>query len=41
MKYECYITDQDMDLGWVCPIDNSNETETDDCDGCPFAKEVE
>lgn len=40
MKFECNLTEHDVEMGWSCPLDNPNET-VDDCKDCCFAKETE
>lgn len=41
MKYGCYLTEADVDLGAMCPIDNPNEVTINDCEDCPYSKEVD
>lgn len=38
---ECGLTEHDVELGWVCPFDDSNETDIKCCEDCCFAKEVD
>lgn len=39
-KCACGITEQDVESGWECPIDNPNET-VERCEDCAFAKETD
>ena len=39
-KCACGITEQDVESGWECPLDNPNET-VKRCEDCTFAKETE
>ncbi len=39
-KYACRLTEQDVESGWECPLDNPNET-VKRCEDCAFAKETE
>lgn len=34
------ITEQDVESGWECPLDNPNET-VERCEDCAFAKETD
>ncbi len=38
MKYECGMTEFDEKQGWVCPIDNPNES-VNACKDCAFVIE--
>lgn len=39
-KYACGLTEQDVESGWECPLDNPNET-VERCEDCAFAKETD
>jgi hypothetical protein len=39
-KYACGLTEQDVESGWECPLDNPNET-VECCEDCAFAKETD
>lgn len=39
-KCACGITEQDVESGWECPLDNPNET-VERCEDCAFAKETD
>ena len=39
-KYACGLTEQDVESGWECPLDNPNET-VRRCEDCAFAKETD
>lgn len=39
-KYACGLTEQDVESGWECPLDNPNET-VKRCEDCAFAKETD
>ena len=39
-KVECGLTEQDIEIGWECPLDNPNET-VERCEDCAFAREVD
>lgn len=39
-KYACGLTEQDVESGWECPLDNPNET-GERCEDCAFAKETD
>ena len=39
-KCACGITEQDVESGWECPLDNPNET-VKRCEDCAFAKETD
>ena len=39
-KYACGLTEQDVESGWECPLDNLNET-VERCEDCAFAKETD
>lgn len=39
-KCTCGLTEQDVESGWECPLDNLNET-VERCEDCAFAKETD
>ena len=39
-KCACGLTEQDVESGWECPLDNPNET-VERCEDCAFAKETD
>ena len=39
-KCTCGLTEQDVESGWECPLDNPNET-VERCEDCAFAKETD
>ena len=39
-KCTCGLTEQDVESGWECPLDNPNET-VEHCEDCAFAKETD
>lgn len=39
-KCACGLTEQDIESGWECPLDNPNET-VERCEDCAFAKETD
>lgn len=39
-KCACGLTEQDIESGWECPLDNPNET-VRRCEDCAFAKETD
>ena len=39
-KYACGLTEQDVESGWECPLDNPNEA-VERCEDCAFAKETD
>lgn len=39
-KYACGLTEQDVESGWECPLNNPNET-VERCEDCAFAKETD
>lgn len=39
-KYACGLTEQDVESGWECPLDNPNEI-VERCEDCAFAKETD
>lgn len=39
-KYECGLTEGDVETGGICPFDDPNET-IEDCRECAYAREVE
>lgn len=39
-KCACGLTEQDVESGWECPLDNPNET-VECCEDCAFAKETD
>ena len=39
-KCDCGLTEQDVESGWECPLDNPNET-VERCEDCAFAKETD
>lgn len=39
-KCACGLTEQDVESGWECPLDNPNET-VKCCEDCAFAKETD
>ena len=39
-KCACGLTEQDVESGWECPLDNPNET-VERCEDCAYAKETD
>lgn len=39
-KCACGLTEQDVESGWECPLDNPNKT-VERCEDCAFAKETD